>query len=106
MKPARDSVILRAARKRLGNHQNDWLCSAIEKVGVGTPEQKRSLKRWIKHMLGRHLFYGSWVRANHPEIYERMNANRGHFREGRYAWISWMIEQCELAEAREQKEAA
>lgn len=102
MKRNKDSDILRAARKRIALYKRDHLCSAINDVRKGTVEQKTALLDWIEAMLQGALSYGAWLKANHPEMFTKMLHTKGSFRQGRLAWVDWMIAECEKEESRAQ----
>jgi hypothetical protein len=84
-----DANILRAARKRIERKKNDHICYAIDKVKIGTVEQKTKLLRWIMSMLAPHFHYGKWLLATGHEN------DKESSRAGRLAWLDWMIAECE-----------
>jgi len=91
-----DADILRAARKRIALKKSDQLCYAIDRTKVGTVEQKTKLMRWIQKMLYPHCNYSVWLRDKHPDKFKELSGwGEGRLREGRLAWINWMINECE-----------
>lgn len=91
-----DAEILRHVRKRIAGRRSNMICFALDRVRIGTVEQKTSLKRWIEKMLDGYLTYGAWLHAHHREFSAPLmgKGNTGRL-PGRLAWLDWMIEQCE-----------
>lgn len=92
------SDILRAARVRIAEKKNDYLCLAISDIKRGTPAQRHALVNWIRILLKGYPSYWTWVRNENPQRFKEMLKVRGSFRAGRLAWIDWMIAECEKKE--------
>lgn len=108
----KDSELLRKSRHLIATKEHNAICASIS-YAAGTPNtpQARSLQVWIQSMLGNHSYLNSWLEENGyiirkrdynelgyatPETYDKLRATR-------LAWLDWMIEQCEIAEAKETK---
>jgi len=99
VKKVKDSEILKEARRLIVDGQWRWICGAITYCGLGTKRQRWLLTAWINQMLGLHAYYDEWLRENHRGAWETLRLHNNCFREGRLAWLDWMIAECEKAEA-------
>lgn len=91
--------ILRAARKRVENGSNDYICYAISNSNRGVAKQRNYLRAWIMYMLETHSSYEAWLRTKHHKLFKQTIRKEGVYgwvrgvRKARLAWIDWMIEQ-------------
>lgn len=86
------------ARRRIEERQNTFICSALMDAEHDRDDYERaslSLRSWIMHMLTPYSTYGGWISNTHPKICKRVCGKKYHAksREGRLAWIDWMLEQ-------------
>jgi hypothetical protein len=90
----KDSEVLRKVQKLIKNRKESYICYAITTVCGYTP-QGGSLKRWVMKMLKGSATYDQWLHKRNgyfPMV--------GQGRQGRLAWLDWMIEYCEAEEAK------
>jgi hypothetical protein len=106
-KSIKDSDILKEARKHIEQDKYIVLCVAIRNSFryCGVIERHAKLIAWIEKMLGPHFYYSHWLKANHPAFYHKqyrkwkMGGRCGSpWKEGRLAWLDWMIAECEREE--------
>ncbi len=93
----KDSQILEAARWLIESGEQDYICYAIEDA-VPRPIsskhiiQVKSLTRWVRKMLYPLTGYDEWL------LFQGYSYSRSDKRQGRLAWLDWMIAECEKAE--------
>lgn len=94
------SAILYIARGMLERKTKDTICEALEgvvKMTPGVAPQVRELLRWIQGMLETHATYEQWLINNHWEFLHQQGFNYHYlmswepYRQGRLAWMDWMI---------------
>lgn len=96
----KDSEILKAARQIIKEGKKRFICMAIASVvSDAKSKQAIALYAWIQHMLGDYSYYDTWLKFNHPDVYNDDRAYLSYFREARLAWLDWMIAYCEEEEA-------
>lgn len=109
----KDSELLRKAREVVSIKSNyrSGICSAIS-IAAGTwkTPQVKSLKDWIQEMLGKDAFLNLWLERNgyitesdYDDSWDYTLETWLKIQATRLAWLDWMIEQCEIAEAKETK---
>ncbi len=96
--------LLIEARRRISENQNTFICAAIQEAEEERRDEDRvwgyfdasyALRSWIADMLLPYSTYGHWVRYEHKQlrlgllVFELNEKER----EGRLAWIDWMLEQ-------------
>ena len=97
----KDSKILKGARTQIANGDYLHICFALE----GDDSQRVSLRRWISSML-KCLTYETWICMHYQEFFNsvRYPSPRENttelFRQGRLAWLDWMIAYCEEEESK------
>lgn len=111
----KDSDILREAKKHIKSCSG--VCGAVN-VAVevlqdrdnsksqNLQHQAKSLKRWVRSMLGGHSWLATWL-LDHGHISKDDPAYGqkdfwAKMEVTRQAWLDWMIEQCEKVEQDEQ----
>ena len=90
--------LLIEARKRISEKQNTFICSALMDAERDRDDYERaslSLREWLMDLLLPYTTYGVWISNTHPKICKRVCVKKYHAksREGRLAWIDWMLEQ-------------
>lgn len=88
-------LTLQAARELIKSGQYSYICNALDAVGSKHPLRRRasrSLTSWIGVLLGIYMTYDSWIVGNHPNLGETRNF-ADQCRQGRLAWIDWMLTQ-------------
>ena len=86
------------ARKRISENQNTFICAALMDAENDRPDYERaslSLRSWIMYMLTPYSTYDNWIWYEHKQLWLgllvfELNEKA---REGRLAWIGWMITQ-------------
>ena len=83
--------ILRKARELVEDDRFTYLCNAIGEAGwlLGQERETDVLVAWVQRMLVPFSTYTTWLRHNHREVYDK----KGNPKEGRLAWIDWMIKE-------------
>lgn len=88
--------VLRAAYRHISIHPNDGICAALL-YAVGEPELKGTVARsvgeelrlYVMRALEGAVYYDNWLKRNGYHH----NALSPHMRrQGRLAWINWMIQ--------------
>ncbi len=96
--------LLIEARKRISENWNTFICAAIQEAEEARRGEDRqwgyfnasyALRLWIADMLLPYSTYDNWVRYEHKQLWLdllvfELNEKA---REGRLAWIEWMLEQ-------------
>lgn len=90
--------LLIEARRRISENQNTFICAAIldaENDRDAYARASLSLREWIMDLLLPYTTYGGWISNTHPKICKRVCGKKYHAksREGRLAWIDWMLTQ-------------
>ena len=90
--------LLIEARKSISESRNTFICAAIMDAENDRPDYERAslaLREWIADMLRPYSTYGHWVRYEHKQLRLglRVFELNDKAREGRLAWIGWMITQ-------------
>jgi hypothetical protein len=106
-KVAKDSDFLKEVRRRIEQDKDNALCVAISNTSRHyNIKRHNKLIAWIEKMLGNYFYYSHWLKANHPDFYReqyrkwQMSDRRSSpWKEGRLAWLDWMIAECEKEEA-------
>ena len=100
-KPKTLSDLFTQAAKRIEVGHNFFICEAIGSRKSFPSEVRARAKEIIKERLGGHLYYTEWVRANHPDVFEKSLKEETLCRDKRDGRIAWC-----LALAEEFKEVA
>lgn len=90
--------LLIEARKRISENQHTFICAAILDAENDRDDYERaslSLRSWIMYMLTPYTTYDNWVRHEHDSLMRNtpLWERNEKAREGRLAWIEWMLEQ-------------
>lgn len=90
-------AILRKARALIEDNRFTYLCNAIGEAGwlLGQEREAEVLVAWVQRMLVPFNTYNTWLRQKHPTIYDsrKDNLKEGSTKEGRLAWLDWMIQE-------------
>jgi regulator of RNase E activity RraB len=91
------SAILREVRKIVELKKEHKICYAIYKVRT-TTKNHYGLQDWVMGLLSFKISYEGWMTYYHPRIAEKMSDD--DYRNGRLAWLDWMIAYWEKEEAK------
>jgi len=94
----KNSKILKKAKKLIKSGEENYICDAIRRVPVISTciYQRIELRMWVSNLLGRCGTYEDWIRVNHSKLYRKWK--REDYKQGRLAWLDWMIEYWEAKE--------
>lgn len=85
--------ILRNARRIIENHDENYICFAIDSVwNKGCPVSKMQIKSWIRAALDDHYALGGWISTTLGETLDYNYETYNKLRATRLAWIDWMID--------------
>lgn len=89
------SKILIEARQMIEAGRHGCICYCFQelhrskKIDYATSDM---LQDWIIEQIQPHIYFNSWVRANHPAFYDKIEMDGiRKFREGRLAWLDYLI---------------
>lgn len=88
--------ILRDAREFV-EYNGAAICASVERVSRGSKLKRQAgneITDAVMNSLGGHLFYGTWLKENHPEFWHVLPVSAFGVRDlmpGRLAWIDDMI---------------
>lgn len=113
----KDFEILKKVRYNIENSIGSaHICFQLDQIEANDKEMRtqiRSLKRWISSMLGGDTFtYGEWLASRSPYVKQLLpqtvngDVKEEYYiicRQGRLAWLDWMIAYCEREENEVQK---
>ncbi len=90
--------LLIEARRRIEEYQNNFICAAIldaENDRDAYARASLSLREWIMDLLLPYTTYDNWVRHEHDSLMRNtpLRERKEKAREGRLAWIDWMLTQ-------------
>ncbi len=95
--------LLIEARRRIEERQNTFICSALMDAERDRDEDRQwdyfnasyALRLWIADMLLPYSTYDNWIWQNHRHLMAPLHRleQLEKLREGRLAWIDWMLEQ-------------
>lgn len=97
--PAMDKAkalrLLQEARGYILSDRSTMICFAIGRAEreLGLYGQAQYLSAWIEDMLHPCNTYSQWVLRNHPDLFKATPNREEAAKQGRLAWIDWMIKE-------------
>jgi len=97
----KNSIYLKKVKKLYLSHYSEFLCICIAGANENIA-QTRNIEQWVYKMLGGRATYEIWL-TNNGIDWDDIHKNQDKVRQGRLAWLDWMIAYCEKEEAEQTK---
>lgn len=91
--------ILKLVRYKLAVGHESYICyaisAAVRKLGPSYYKLGEPLRMYVRRQLRGLTLYDTWVEKYHTALYNQATNYPHAARQGRLAWVDWMIEQYE-----------